>query len=154
MTDTMPVQPPEARLLEIARERERLSVREAAERAGVSVSLWRQIEAGYATPVAGVQVPKTAPAATLARMALAVRLPADLVESEGHRVDAANFMREIGHLAAAIASSPPDRLAWAKYNFERWAARTAVSTCRDWDGLAVTEQAIWIDMVATMEERI
>ena len=112
ITDTdPPAQPPEARLLELAREREGLSVREAADRAGASISLWRQYEAGYATPAAGVQVPKTAPAATFARMALAVRLTAEVLESRGVRPDAVSLMRDISNLDTHRPAEPGQSLA-------------------------------------------
>lgn len=90
-----PAQPPEAAALRIARIRQNLSVSSAAERAGVSTSLWRQVEAGYTTPAKGVHAPKIAPAATLARMARAVDLQPDDLESQGHRPDAAAILREM-----------------------------------------------------------
>ncbi len=90
-----PEPPPEAGVLRSARILQQLSVREAAHRAGVSTSLWRQVEAGYATPAKGVHTPKIAPAATLAYMARAVDLQPDDLESKGHRLDAAAILREI-----------------------------------------------------------
>ena len=111
-----PAQPPEAEALRIARIRQNLSVRAAAERAGVSTSLWRQVEAGYTTPAKGVHTPKIAPAATLARMARAVDLQPDDLESQGQRPDAAQILREIarqqeGNQLAmpATADRPPPR---------------------------------------------
>jgi hypothetical protein len=64
-------------------------------RAGVSVSLWRQVEAGYMTPTKGMHTPKIAPAPTVARMAKAVNLSVEDLESEGQRPDAAEILREI-----------------------------------------------------------
>jgi transcriptional regulator with XRE-family HTH domain len=98
--------PPEAEALRIARIHQHLSVREAAQRAGVSVSLWRQVEAGYMTPVKGVHMPKIAPAATLARMAQAVDLQAEHLESRGQRPDAAEILRAILHHEVEAADAP------------------------------------------------
>ena len=77
-----PEPPPEARL--IARKREqmvpRVSQREAAVRAGISATRWRQLETGVIR-VRGQDHPETAPAETLARMAFAVGVtPAELAE--------------------------------------------------------------------------
>jgi transcriptional regulator with XRE-family HTH domain len=93
--DAPPTPPPEARVLRVARIGHQMSVREAAQRAGVSVSLWRQVEAGYMTPTKGMHTPKIAPAPTLARMAKAVNLSVEDLESEGRRPDAAEILREI-----------------------------------------------------------
>ena len=75
-----PAPPPEARLLKLARlRRNHMSIAEAAELAGVSVSLWRQVEAGYSTPAAGLRVPKVTPADTLAVMSRPLGItPAEL----------------------------------------------------------------------------
>lgn len=99
MTDR-PEQPPEARLLEAARKRAKLSGRAAAERAGISEGRWRQIESGYQTVRAGIQVPATAPAETLAQMALAMGLTPDDLAEVG-RADAAEELRELGPAAPA-----------------------------------------------------
>jgi transcriptional regulator with XRE-family HTH domain len=116
--DAPPTPPPEARVLRMARIGRQMSVREAAQRAGVSVSLWRQVEAGYMTPTKGMHAPKIAPAPTLARMAKAVNLSVEDLESEGQRPDAAEILREIiwqrntdgsipGHQHAAPTNEPP-----------------------------------------------
>jgi Helix-turn-helix domain len=79
--EPQPGPPPEALLLKRARlrHRSRLSLAAAAALAGVSPSLWRQVEAGYSTPAAGVRVRKVAPADTLAVMSRPLGLtPADL----------------------------------------------------------------------------
>lgn len=107
---TTPMPPPEAATLRSARIRQHLSVREAAQRAGVSASLWRQVEAGYMTPAKGVHTPKIAPAATLARMAQAVDLQAEHLESRGQRPDAAEILREMERQAPAVTiprTAPP-----------------------------------------------
>jgi len=107
---TPPAPPPEAEALRIARIRQHLSVREAAQRAGVSASLWRQVEAGYMTPVKGVHTPKIAPAATLARMALAVALQAEHLETHGQRPDAAKILREILRQQEEARADAPEPL--------------------------------------------
>ena len=70
--------------LRAARERAGLSQRQAAERAGVSVSLWRNVEKGYHhVSGLGQQSYRTTPDA-VARMAAAVRLdPVELVREAG-----------------------------------------------------------------------
>lgn len=93
---TRPVQPPEGRLLRLARESHRprkLSVRSAARRAGVSESHWRHVEAGY-EPKGGMEVPVRAAASTLARMAQAVGVTPDQLTGTG-RADAAESLREL-----------------------------------------------------------
>jgi len=91
-----PAPPPEARLLKLARlnHRPRLSVADAARLAGVSPSLWRQVEAGYSTPASGVRVPKVAPPGTLAIMARPLGItPADLAGAQ--RADAAAVLADL-----------------------------------------------------------
>jgi hypothetical protein len=107
--DAPPTPPPEARVLRMARIGHQMSVREAAQRAGVSVSLWRQVEAGYMTPTKGMHTPKIAPAPTLARMAIAVDLSVEDLVSEGQRPDAAQVLAEILRRAAAppLSAVPP-----------------------------------------------
>jgi len=104
-----PAPPPEARLLKLARlnHRPRLSVADAARLAGVSPSLWRQVEAGYSTPASGVRVPKVAPPGTLAIMARPLGItPADLAGAQ--RADAAavlaDLLREAPEPVAATGS--------------------------------------------------
>jgi transcriptional regulator with XRE-family HTH domain len=73
--------PPEAKLIASARQAlvPRVSMRQAAERAGISPTRWRQLEAGVIR-VRGKDYPEVAPAETLARMALAVGVsPSSLV---------------------------------------------------------------------------
>jgi hypothetical protein len=82
-------------------------------------------------------------------------MPAETGRSDLYRADPIGMAR----LVAAAKAAPPDsaegrHYRWARWAFERWAQHTIVATCRDWDALSVTEQAIWIDMVATMEGRV
>lgn len=83
-----PQPPPEAVL--IARKREeapRMSIRAAAEQAGISETRWRQIESGRRM-FQGKPWPERAPAAILARMARVVSVTATELEKAG-RPDAA-----------------------------------------------------------------
>lgn len=97
--DTPPEPPPEALLIERRRAdvRPRLSVRAAAGQAGLSESRWRQIAKGYQAATADLLVPVSAPADTLARMALAVGATSRDLEEAG-RLDAA---RELSMLTKA-----------------------------------------------------
>lgn len=86
-----PHPPREAALVERARESLGLSVRKAAQKAGISEARWRQIAKGYTKVKADVSVPAVAPAATLAAMALAVGVtPSQLREVD--RSDAAQIL--------------------------------------------------------------
>lgn len=87
---TTPDTPPEGEALERARQRARISQREAARRAGISETRWRQITAGHHI-AGGVVVPDLGPAHTIARMAVAVGLTgAELAEAG--RDDALAFL--------------------------------------------------------------
>ena len=103
-TETAIPPPPEARHLLAARRARHLSIRQAAERAGLSVTLWRQVEAGYTTPAAGVQLPKIAPAGTLAQMAQAVDLSPATLEEAG-RSDAAEILANMLRQAEAATGT-------------------------------------------------
>ena len=87
-----PAPPPEARLLKLARlRRNNMSIQDAAALAGVSASLWRQVEAGYSTPAAGIRLPKVTPADTLALMSRPLGVtPTQLIEAG--REDAAAIL--------------------------------------------------------------
>lgn len=97
---TSPKPPPEARLIQRKREEPpRLSMSEAARRAGISPTRWRQLENGYRLML-GKPVRESAPARTLAAMAAAVGVtPGEL--KEAGRPDAA------GELEAMLAGPPP-----------------------------------------------
>ena len=93
-----PEQPPEGRLIAVAQKRSRLSIRKAAELAGMSDARWRQIVNGYQIVSGGLRIPVRGPAETLARMAQAVGVTAEQLEEAG-REDAAEELR---------ALSPPE----------------------------------------------
>lgn len=92
MADT-PQPPPEAVALDRAVTRSRMSVREAAKRAGVSEGRWRQIVKGYQS-AGGQQIPVTAPKNTLAKMAHAVGMTPDMLRATG-RGDAADVLEDL-----------------------------------------------------------
>jgi hypothetical protein len=93
--DQRPEQPPEGRLIAAATTRLNISIREAARRAGISYGRWRQITAGYQNVSPGSYAAVHAPARTLAKMAIAVNVTPERMETEGQRPDAARIMRDI-----------------------------------------------------------
>lgn len=100
--------PPHGALIEEAREKARLSRREAARRAGISGNWWKFVVTGYQgeTPVRGG-------AETVARMARVVGLSPERLESDGQRPDAAEILREIERRAAADTAATGRQLAEA-----------------------------------------
>lgn len=112
--------PPEGVALERARQRSGLSQNEAGRRAGISGTRWRQIVAGWQSSGGG-QIPVTAPARTVAKMAWAVGLTPEELGAVG-RADAAEELRELlaehpelgalrAELAQLMAALPPKRRA-------------------------------------------
>lgn len=97
---TSPKPPPEARLIQRRREEPpRISMSEAARRAHMSDTRWRQLENGYRLML-GKPVRESAPAQTLAAMAQAVGVTPDELREAG-RPDAA------GELEALLAVPAP-----------------------------------------------
>jgi len=91
---THPHPPPEALLIAGLREKPpRMSIREAAARAGISDARWRQIEHGVRY-FRGVPHPETGPAPTVAKMAFAVGVTPDDLSGAG-RADAAGELEAI-----------------------------------------------------------
>ncbi|MDX3067285.1 helix-turn-helix transcriptional regulator [Streptomyces sp. ND04-05B] len=91
--NTTPTPPPEAVLLKEALQRKRLSGREAARRAGVSDTWWRNVVRGYQT-VSGTAVAVKGPAETVARMAQVTDVTPDQLRAAG-REDAAKALERI-----------------------------------------------------------
>lgn len=91
---TRPEPPREAALIEAARKRARLTIREAARRAGISDARWRQITSGYESVGKGQYKEVEAPADTLARMAQVLDVTPDQLVKVG-REDAAKSLEEI-----------------------------------------------------------
>jgi transcriptional regulator with XRE-family HTH domain len=90
-----PEPPPEGVLIESARTQARLSVREAARRAGISEGWWRQVVKGYQSLSGGsFGTVRGVPAETIAKMARAAGVTPELLEAEGQRPDAAEAMRD------------------------------------------------------------
>jgi hypothetical protein len=102
--DQRPPQPPEGKLIADAAEDLDLSIRAAAQRAGLSYGRWRQIVQGYQNVSPGVYAKVVGPARTVARMAQVVGVTPEQMESEGRRPDAAEVMRRN---AAQPHAAPP-----------------------------------------------
>lgn len=92
--DARPEPPPEGVLIAAALKDARISVREAARRAGMSDGWWRQIVNGYQSLSGGAFGVVRAPAETLARMAQVVGLTPRQLADAG-RDDAAPVLQEI-----------------------------------------------------------
>ena len=90
-----PQQPQEAQLIDAAQKSAvpKMSMRKAAQTAGISDGRWRQIVKGYQGTGTG-RIPVVAPSDTLARMALAVGVTPDELTKVG-RPDAAESLRNI-----------------------------------------------------------
>lgn len=90
-----PSQPPEARVIDAAQKAAvpKLSIRKAAERAGISEGRWRQIVKGYQGTGTG-RLPVVAPDETIARMALAVGVTDSQLDEAG-RPEAAEVLRQL-----------------------------------------------------------
>ena len=113
-----PEPPPEGVLIEQARRAARLSVREAARRAGISEGWWRQVVKGYQSLGDGSYVTRHAPADTVAKLAAVVKIAPEQLETEGRRPDAAESLREMERQppvapvpAAPAPAEPVDDLA-------------------------------------------
>jgi transcriptional regulator with XRE-family HTH domain len=88
-----PEPPPEAVIIARKRTEQHLSRLEAGRRAGISETRYRQLETGVIR-IRGTDYPEKAPAETLARMAWAVGVTADELETAG-REDAAAELRRL-----------------------------------------------------------
>lgn len=94
MTDELPPQRPEGKLIEDAAKATGLSIRRLVAAAGISDARWRQIVKGNQSVGAGRFNEVVAPPATLARMAIVVGLkPSDLIATK--RPDAAGFLSRL-----------------------------------------------------------
>lgn len=122
----IPTQPPEAKLIEELREgvRPKLSVRKAADSAGISEGRWRQIAKGYNQVSKDTYVPSIAPADTLARMARVVGAVPDQLRAVG-REDAATELAKIErdaevdkHADAIMDALPDTSPSWIDSNTE------------------------------------
>ena len=85
---------PEGPLIRLARQAAGLTIPDAVRRSGVSKARWSTVESGYESRDGEPRLVK-AKADTIARMARAVDLSPERLESEGERADAAQILREI-----------------------------------------------------------
>ncbi|MEU0181506.1 helix-turn-helix transcriptional regulator [Streptomyces sp. NPDC006207] len=92
-----PEAPAEAKLIQAALKKSRLTARRAASKADLSEARWRQIVSGYQS-VSGSYIPVKAPAETLARMAQVVGVTPDELTKAG-RADAATELADLELLA-------------------------------------------------------
>jgi hypothetical protein len=136
MTTQRPAPTPEGELIGKAAKSAGITVKKAAERAGISDTRWRQIVAGYQTPTRGQHIPVEGRPDTVARMAYAVGLLPEQLEGVG-RTDAATILRVIRSDAAAQESAPPTHV-----------PRASTSVLAD-----DTEIAIWSVESMSPEER-
>jgi transcriptional regulator with XRE-family HTH domain len=108
MSGDAPGPTPEGQLIRQVRDLSipRLSIRAAAKRIGLSAEQWGYVERGYRPAGAG-QPPRpfSPPAATLAKMAHALEITPERLESEGQRPDAAEILREILHREVETADT-------------------------------------------------
>jgi hypothetical protein len=100
--DQRPEQPPEGRLIAAAAEHMKLSIRQAAKRAGISYGRWRQIVQGYQNVSPGVFSSVRGPAPTVAKMAAVAGVTPEQMETEGQRPDVAKVMRAARPVAAPV----------------------------------------------------
>jgi len=110
MSEDVPGPTPEGQLIRRVRDLSipKLTIRAAAERIGLSAEQWGYIERGYRPARAGEPPrPFSPPAATLAKMAHALRITPERLESEGQRPDAAEILREILHRDVEAADAAP-----------------------------------------------
>ncbi|MEH0579013.1 helix-turn-helix transcriptional regulator [Streptomyces sp. B21-108] len=140
-----PAPPPEAVLIKEALRRVRLSGREAAKRAGMSETRWRQIVNGY-QDVGGVRIAVSAPDETLTRMAQVVGLTSDQLR-HADRATAAELLDELAGpptpastpgapasnaqveaITALLATLTPEAREQVLSRFERQAADGATQT--------------------------
>jgi len=122
MGHEVPRQPREGRLIEDAAKASGLSVKKLAANAEISDTRWRHIVRGYQPAPGGGVNPVTAPANTLARMALAVGVSADDLARTG-RTDAAELMarledrgRHHHDLVLSTPEGPAITIGWKQVN--------------------------------------
>lgn len=145
-----PPAPPEAALIRLARQAANIRMAKAAKEAGVSLARWSHIENAYETRQ-GTARPVKAKADTLARMARAIGLSPERLESEGQRPDAAEILREMLRPAAGPAPpsfpEPPTAAEEARERFPGDQVSQAI-----WRLPNTTEAERW-EMIATLERK-
>lgn len=137
--------PPEGRLIAAGLKKVGFSQREAARRARISESRWRQIVSGYQS-VSGRKAPVRGPDRTLARMALAVKVTPEDLEEAG-RSEAAALLRSLEADRRAAGSVPAAASGAADRLDERW--HVVRATLRGaGEGLTAAEYHVLADRVA------
>lgn len=117
-----PATPPEGKLIRSALAAQGISQREAARRAGISETRWRQIVSGYQA-VGGEKATFRSPDDTLARMAFVVAVSPDALQGAG-RPEAAKALRElVAEQEAEAGPLPPSSRVRVD---ERWHVLEAV----------------------------
>lgn len=104
MAHETPRQPREGSLIEDAAKASGLSVKKLAANAGISDTRWRHIVRGYQPAPNGTVNPVTAPANTLAKMALAVDVTPEELAKTG-RTDAADLLARMKAGAGAVTTT-------------------------------------------------
>ena len=88
----------------LRQQRGKMSIREAARRAGISESRWRQVEAGHQKMAGGIEVPVHPRAETVAAMCKAISAdPRQGLELAGHRPDQYAWLLETAPLQDAAS---------------------------------------------------
>ncbi len=103
MSQDLPPQQPEGKLIQDALTAKGQSIRQIAPLAGMSDARWRQIVKGY-MHVSGVVTPSIAPATTLARMAQVVDVTEEQLTAAG-RPDAAAALAELNKRVSPPAAT-------------------------------------------------
>lgn len=128
MTDDPPRPTPEGRLIRQVRNLSipKLTIPAAAARIGLSAEQWGYIERGY-YPARDGNPPRpfSPPAVTLAKMAHALRITPERLESEGQRPDAAEMLREI--LRRPLPRATPEMAAAMADHVAEFEIRAAVA---------------------------
>jgi len=121
--NTRPAPPPEGALIAKAAARRGLSLRKAAEQAGISYGRWRQIATGYQNVSPGEFAIVRAPAGTLAKMARVVGVTAAQMAAAG-REDVAGAMHDTEpEPAVQLTLVPVDDVAAERRRLaDQWAA--------------------------------
>jgi hypothetical protein len=111
MKDGLPSPTPEGQLIRRVRSLAipKLTIRSAAARVGMSAEQWGYIERGY-VPGRGDKPPQpfSPPAATLARMAYALKITPEQLKSAGQRLDAAEILQDIISQQGDSPIAPPE----------------------------------------------
>ena len=142
--NTRPAPPPEGKLIADAAGRRGLSLRKAAEQAGISYGRWRQIVTGYQNVSPGEFAIVHAPPGTLAKMARVVHVTPEQLAAAG-RQDAAEAMRDIEPEPATQLTLVPDvdGAAGRRQLAEQWAAMVTAPVGPELKEIKAAIDAAW-----------